>query len=315
MKAKKITVALSALIILIVPIVIITINGSGKTYIKQGIYFDTYNEITVYSRKDYQKLDEVFEKLAYYDTLFDRRNENSDIYRLNNSEGKPVSVSEDTYSLLKTACEYCEESNNAVDITIAPVIDLWGFGTDEAKEVPTDSELNEALMHVDYTTIEFRNKNTVVLSDKDTKIDVGFIAKGYIADCIKEYMISIGIKKAVISLGGNILVIGQKSRNTPFVIGIKDPMNPSEILKTEEVKDESVVTSGTYERYIEIDGKKYHHILDTNTGFPADNGINGVTVKAKNSVDADALSTICLILGEKESEQILKNHNATAIFY
>ncbi len=314
MKNKSTKIIFSIIISAVLFCLFVFFNSSQKTYTKEGYYFDTYNFITVYSKKDSKNLDKLMNKLAYYDRLFDRNNEASDIAKINLSNQKPVTVQSETYELLQIAYDYCEESNGAADITIAPVLNVWNFenGRDT---LPSESEINEALELTDYKNLKFLGDNTVLLEGEDTKIDLGFIAKGYIADKIKEEMIAMGIDKALISLGGNILVIGQKGKNKPFVIGVRDPENQNNTIAETELSNESLVTSGTYERYVEIDGIKYHHILDTATGFPVSSSIKAVTVKAPSSVDADALSTICLILGEEKSQNILQRHNATAIFY
>lgn len=317
MSKKRIGILTAAIFFTALMLIFAIASNNTRAYSKECYYFDTYNYITVYGKKDYKKLDDVISKIAYYDSLFDKDREGSDIYNINHSQNKPVTVSEDTYKMLEKAYEFCDESNGAADITVEPLMNLWGFENDGQirTEVPTDSEIEKSLFLIDYKNLILSENNTVILEGENTKIDVGFIAKGYIADCIKEYMESIGIKRGLISLGGNILAIGQKPFDKPYIIGVRDPENKSESLREIEIDDESLVTSGTYERFIEIDGTRFHHILDINTGYPVENGINGVTVKAKSSADADALSTICLILGEEKSRPILERHNAEAVFY
>lgn len=317
MTKKRIAVIIAVLLLAAVLIYIIIASEENRTYKKECYFFDTYNCITVYSYNDYKKLDDVISELSRYDRLFDKDTESGDIYKINHSDGKPVIVEADTYKLLEEAYAFCSESKGAADITVAPLMDLWGFESNEEPrtELPSDSEINDALKLIDFNNVKLLGNNTVQLIGEGTRIDVGFIAKGYIADRIKEYMITLGIDRAVLSLGGNILAIGQKPLGKPYVIGIKDPMDSSNLIGEVSLSDESLVTSGTYERYITIGGVEYHHILDTSTGYPVSNGINGVTVKASSSAEADALSTICLILGQEDSMYILENHNAKAYFY
>lgn len=298
-------------------VIFFCIFGPKRSFEYSYYYYDTYSKITVYKYSDYQKLAGIDSKLAYYDSIFNKDYESSDIYRINNAKGEPVTVNDDTYHLLEAAYEFCNETGGAADITIAPLMDVWGFETDDSKRetLPSDSEISDALKLIDFRNVKLLGNNTVKLEGEGTKIDIGFIAKGYISDRIKDYMLSIGIESAMISLGGNIQAVGTKSFGQPFTVGVKKPYNQSEIISEIKVSDESVSTSGTYERYLIIDKLKYHHILDVNTGYPVTNGLDGVTVKAKSAADADALSTICLILGEEKSRPILERHNAEAIFY
>ena len=152
-------------------------------------------------------------------------------------------------------------------------------------------------------------------NDSNVQVDLGFIAKGFVADKLKEYLVEKGVKSAIISLGGNVVVIGSKPDGSDYNIGIKDPDNPEGIIDSISVSDKSVVTSGTYERYVEYDGVKYHHILNTNTGYPVKTDVKSVTIISDSSLEGDALSTICLILGEEKSKDILEKYNAQAIFY
>lgn len=288
----------------------------ARTISVNGYYFNTYITITAYESNDDLALNDCLKMCEHYENLFSRTIEGSDIYRINNSNGNEVLVDEETYYLLQESIKFCEETNGAIDITVADIMDLWGF-TDISKPntLPDSSKLDECLSHVDYRNLEFLGDCKVKLKDPASHIDLGFIAKGYIADKLKDYLIERGIKKAIISLGGNIYVIGSKTDDKGFNIGIKNPAGGSEIIDKLEVKDSSVVTSGTYERYIEVNGKKYHHILDTSNGYPVDNDINGVTIICDSSMYADALSTTCLILGEDKSKEILQKYNAKAIFY
>ena len=294
--------------------VLLTQKNSGPIT-KEGYYFDTYITITVYNQKDSKYINDCFKLCEKYDVLFDRTDENGDVYRIN-QERNHVSIDPETYDLLSKAIDYSKESNGKVDITVAPLIDTWGFvgsSIQEKKDKPSDEEIKEAVNKINYENIILEDDGTVSLKD-EAEIDLGFIAKGYIADKLKEYLVSKDVKSAVISLGGNVVVIGNKPDGSEYTVGIKDPDNKNDICQTVKVSDESVVTSGTYERYVEYDGIKYHHILDTKTGYPVDNNIKSVTVICDSSTDADALSTLCLILGEEESKEILKNHNAEATF-
>ena len=165
--------------------------------------------------------------------------------------------------------------------------------------------MQEAVKKVDYNTVSLSG-NTVTFSDPDTRIDLGAIAKGYIADRIKDYLLSEGIKSAIINLGGNVLCVGKKPNGEDFNIGLQMPFaSMEETIGVVNGSDISVVTSGVYERYIEVDGKEYHHILDPNTGYPYDNKILGVSIVSRYSVDGDALSTSCFALGVDKGTELL----------
>lgn len=320
---------LQILILLLVTagiIVSVVLTGrKGKSLNKDGYYFDTYVNLTVYSSKDSKYLDECLKMCERYDALFSPTIEGSDVYNINHAAGESVKVDPETYYLLQRAIEFCEETDGAVDITIAPLMDTWGLshesgilseaGITENKSKPSDIKVQDALKNVDYRNVILEDDYTVRLKNPETRIDLGFIAKGYIADKLKEYLVSKDVKSAIISLGGNVVVIGTKPDGSDYNIGIKDPDNSGEIIESLKANNSSVVTSGTYERYVEYDGIKYHHILDTATGYPVDNGIKSVTVLSDSSLEGDALSTVCLILGEEGSKDILTKYNAKAVFH
>lgn len=225
----------------------------------------------------------------------------SDIYRLNNTEGF-VSVSPDTLKTVERALYYSELSGGKFDITIAPVSALWDF---KNQVVPDRNEIAEALKNVDYHSVEI-NKSEISLDGK--QIDLGGIAKGYIADKATEYLKENGVKKALINFGGNICMIGQ------YNIGIKKPFDNS-VMASIELSDKCAVTSGIYERYIEEDGKIYHHILDPKTGYGIDNELAAVTVIGKKALDCDALSTVCMLLGTEDGLEIInRTADTEAVF-
>ncbi len=271
-------------------------------------YFDTVISLTFYNNDDSVLVDECFKRCDAYEKMFSRTIEGSDVWRINNSNGTPVPVSEETYDLIQEALFYCELTEGKIDITVAPLMDFWDFSnkTDGSKP-PSSEEISALLAHVDYRMIELGENNTVTLKDPEAAIDLGFIAKGYIADRLKEYLVSQGVTSALINLGGNVCVLGNKPDGSSYTIGIQKPFAPAgTTIDTVQITDSSVVTSGTYERSFEYEGITYHHILDATTGYPADNTLTGVTIVCPSSVRADALSTTCFVLGE---EQALKYIN------
>ena len=217
----------------------------------------------------------------------------SDVYKLNNTEGF-VSVSDGTLKTVERALYYSELSGGKFDITIAPVSALWDF---KNQVIPSKDEISEALQNVDYHSIEIKNGE---MSSGTKQIDLGGIAKGYIADRATEYLKENGAENALVNLGGNICMIGE------YNIGIQKPFDDS-VIASIALKDKCVVTSGIYERYIESDGKIYHHILDPKTGYGAENELASVTVIGEKALDCDALSTVCMLLGTESGMDIINN--------
>ena len=209
-----------------------------------------------------------------------------------------VRVSDDTFKVIKEAIDFSKASNDTFDISIGPIIDLWGIGTDNAK-VPTKEDIQSKLSLVNYKNILLdENTHSVKLSKKNMKIDLGGIAKGYAADKIYAYLKEENLESALINLGGNIYALGTKSNNQPFSIGIQDPTKArGNSIGNIKISNKSVVTSGIYERYLEFNDKIYHHMLDPHTGYPFDNNLSSVTIVSDTSMICDALSTTTFGLG------------------
>ncbi|MCR5418137.1 MAG: FAD:protein FMN transferase [Lachnospiraceae bacterium] len=274
---------------------------------KTGFYFDTAVTLTVYetpSRADEAEalLEKAMAECSRYDTLFAPDNENSEIYKINHAEGHGVMVSDETRDLLYAAMVYSRSFPSYVDLTIAPVKALWDFSGD-SDYVPRREELSNALQHVGYGNLSI-DGNKVTLSDPEAAIDVGFIAKGYIADKLKEFLTKEGCESAIINLGGNVQTIGRKPDKTPYSVGIQKPFADlgSYLTATDLGSGDSLyssaATSGVYERCFEKDGTLYHHILDLETGMPVDTDLYSATILTDSSLDADVLSTVCLIMGK-----------------
>ena len=308
---------------------IITQSGcSSKTpepVSKQSFYFDTVCSISVYDMEEMSKetaqsaIDEAFKLCSHYESLLSRTKEGSDIYKINHAEGKPVECDPETVEVIRKGLSYSEMSDGAFDITIGKVTDLWDFHAEDP-QVPLDEELKKAVSTVNWKNVSIEGC-TVMMSDPETHLDLGGIAKGFIADKVGEKLEESGVTSAVISLGGNIVCIGKKPAGKefkPFRVGIEKPYSEqSEIVGTVECCDETVVTSGVYQRYFEKDGVRYHHILDPATGYPAQSDIVGVTLRAPKgrSADCDALATILLIMGEKEGLKAAEETEGIEAFF
>lgn len=299
----------------------IACTGCSETQMQEktsrsGFYFDTVITLTIYgSVKDSEAiLEDAFLLCESYDQTFSRTLDGSDVKNINDAAGQPVTVSQDTIRLLETALYYAELSDGKIDPTIAPVKDLWDFSS---STLPDSNALAAACSHVDYHHVILdKETNTVTLTDPDAKLDLGFIAKGYIADRLKEYLLSQGVTHAVIDLGGNVLCIGGKPDGSAYRIGIRYPFGEaSDIITALSCSDKSIVTSGIYERYFTLDNTIYHHILDTETGYPVRNNLLSVTILSSTSVQGDALSTLCYIYGLEDGMKLVESlDDVEAIF-
>lgn len=247
--------------------------------------------------------DEISKRISGIDNEFNVNNDNSEISNVNkNAKISPVKVSDDFAFVLKTALEAAELSDGDFNPALGKLIKLWGINTENA-HVPKLPEIAEAKSHCDWKKIIFDEKNQMVfLDDEEMSLDFGAIAKGFAADEIAKICRERNVRRAIIDLGGNVLAFGKKSENENWNVGIKNPDAPeSEVSKVVSIEEGSVVTSGNYERYFIQDGKRYHHILDGKTGFPAESGLKSVTVICRKSIVADALSTTFFVAGKEKS--------------
>lgn len=281
---------------------------------KTGFYFDTVIQITLYDGRKESLIDECFSMAQDFERKISKTLTESEIYALNHANGQSVTVSEDTLTLLKTGLAYCDRSGGSFDLTIGALAELWDIKNNPGI-LPSESQISDALATVDYKNILI-GENQVSLKNPGTQVDLGAIAKGYIADRMKDFLNEHGIQEGFINLGGNVLLLGPKKDNTPYTIGIQKPFSQEgSSLLSVEIFDGAIVSSGTYERYFEKDGVLYHHILDPATGYPCENGLLSVTVLCPDSVDGDALSTTCFLLGlDKGMELIESLPDTEAIF-
>ncbi len=284
--------------------------GNMKSESVVGYYFDTVVTLSGYCTKDI--LTDALTECGRYEKLLSRTAEGSDVWNINNAHGSQVAVSPHTTEILKLAVNISNASGGAFDVTIAPASELWDFSAAEPS-VPDEAALSAAAEKIDYRKI-YISGNTVTLPD-GMAIDLGGIAKGYIADRIAEYLSGRGVECAVINLGGNIVMVGQKPDGKSWSIGIQDPEGATGNHLTEiKTTGGAAVTSGTYERGFDLDGVRYHHILDTRTGWPIQNGIASLTVFTKSSALADALSTACFALGIEKGSLLLAEYDADGVF-
>jgi thiamine biosynthesis lipoprotein len=265
---------------------------------------DTICTITIYGAGDTSLLKGAFELCAEYEALLSRTLEGSDIWRINHAGGSPVTVDPRTAALIEAALEFGDFSGGAFDITIGRLSELWDFNCNPS--VPSGSNLDDALKTVGYRQVIVTDDTVVQLIDPEAWLDLGGIAKGYIADQIASFLKEQGIGGAVIDLGGNIMVVGTKPDGNLWRVGVKQPFDGgSEIIGALTTGEASIVTSGIYERQFMQDGVLYHHILDPGTGMPAKSDIVSATIVTESSTVGDALSTILILAGSERAAELL----------
>lgn len=252
---------------------------------------------------------EIFARLREIETRMSANTEDSEVAEINRNAGiKPTPVHADLVELVSIALKYAEASGGAFDPTIGPLVKLWGIGSDSAR-VPTRPEIDAVLPLVDYRDLSVdRPASTVYLRRTGMRLDLGAAAKGYAADELVEILVKHKIPRAIIDLGGNVLVYGEKKGGLPWRVGVQDPTDDrGDYIGVLTTKNKTLVTSGVYERFLEVDGKRYHHILETKTGYPVENGLLSVTIVADASVDADCLSTAVFALGAEQGKQLVES--------
>lgn len=287
-----------------------TAPDSPEPYTAQFLAFNTV--ITLQAYGEYARIKRAFEQARdlcrTYERLFSRTLPHSDISRINAAGGKHVTVNPLTAELVAQALKYCEESGGCFDVTIGSASRLWDFHNGIIPDKPT---LEQALSHVDWRNIRLGEENgqpTVQLLDSEASLDLGGIAKGWIADRLTEHLIKSGVQAFIVNLGGNVVVHGTKPDGSLWRVGLQDPQTPGQIVGAVALSEGSAVTSGTYERHFEKDGVTYHHILDPTTGYPAKTDVAGVTVITKRSIDAEGYSTTLLALGMERGKDFVERH-------
>lgn len=273
--------------------------------------------ITLYGGETQEIFDGAFSLLEEEELLMSLQKGNSELSKINQRAGtESLQVSEDVFEVIKTSLLYSQISAGAFDPTIAPLVELWGIGEDFTGTVPSASSIDSRKELIDYTGVLLEEDNLVLLKRQGMKIDLGGIAKGYVADKVKDYLISQGVQRGIINLGGNIIVIGSKPKMQSWKIGIQNPFDSrGNHIGIASVTDKTIVTSGIYERFFYFEGKRYHHILDPETGYPVENDLASVTIIAEKSIDADALSTSLFVLGVEEGIKLIESiENSEAVF-
>jgi len=291
-------------------ILVIRPAGDAKKVTRTEFLMDTIVESLIYT-KDSKLGDEAltyaYREISRLEKFLDRHISGSDVTKINQAAGREqVLVSVDAMEVIIRSLEVGELSGGAFDITIAPLIKLWGFGTGDT-QIPGEAELSEALDLVDYRQVQVdREAGTVFLQHAGVELDLGGIAKGFIIDKAVEVLRDKGITSAYFDAGGDIRVLGDKPDGTPWRIGIRHPRDRRDIAAIVEIRDSAIVTSGDYERYFQVNDERYHHIIDPQTGMPA-RGLISVTVVAADAFTADAYSTAVFVLGLEQGIALVES--------
>lgn len=287
----------------------------ATSFSRSGFALDTAVAVTIYDNMSQEKAEEAltacFHEIERLEALLSISRDGSDVTRLNTAGGNPVNISPETAEVLSQAKRYAELSDGAFDLTVRPITALWDFKA-ENPTVPAKETLLQVVKAVDYRQLMLTDTTAQLLPSG--AVDLGGIAKGYIADAVCRVLQEKGVTSALIDLGGNIVMCGNK-QGEPFRIGVKNPLDTTRLCAVITGEDGSVVTSGIYERGFTQNGVRYHHILDPKTGMPVDNGLASVTVVCRSSAMADALSTACFVLGEEKGMALIQSQdNVEALF-
>jgi len=288
-----------------------------REYFSEEFLMDTLVSISTYgadtdllqqaTREAFSAMRQIAEKTDRYARHKDPLHTINEIDRINDSAAiAPVKVDADVFAMIKSARDYYDLTNGAFDITIAPLIDLWGFGTEEPR-LPSPEALTKTLSLVDASSILLDEaEQTVYFLKPGMALDLGAVAKGYAVEKAAQILSAHGIKKALINAGGNIRVLGERTANDPWRVGIQDPRDPSGILGILNLNAEAATTSGDYNRTFSIDGQTYHHILSKKDGYPA-SGTISVTVVTKDAFSGDLLSTALFLLEPEAARKLAES--------
>ncbi len=286
---------------------------------QESYQLGTYITLSIYADEEVptEVFDKLFDLIDFYEYMISKNIVDTELNQINENAGiKPVKVNDELFEIIRLGIEFAGYSDGLFDITIGPLVDLWGIGTD-SENIPTDVAIKEKMTVINYKKIVIdEDEKTVYLPEKNMALDLGAIAKGYIADRVKALILEEGYSSAIINLGGNVLTVGTKPNSDTWSIGVRDPESDAGttmgILKLE---DNSIVSSGIYERFFMEGDKRYHHLINPKIGYPEQNDIMSVSIISELSVDGDALSTTVFLLGLDAGYKLVEGlENIEAVF-
>lgn len=275
---------------------------SNEEYTADIFAMDTYMTLTAYGKNSEEAVNKAIAEINRLDRMFSVGNTNSDVTRVNNQGS--ADVTEETAFLINMAVSMGEKTNGAYDVTIYPIMELWGFTT-KNYNVPEQSKIEETLKKVSYKNVSVNGTN-VQLSG-GSMVDLGGIAKGYTSSRVMEIFKECGIEHGIINLGGNVQVLGDKTDGSSWRVAVQNPDNENGYLGILSTTDNAVITSGGYERYFEQNGVVYHHIIDPDTGYPSDSDLTSVTIVCADGTTADALSTGLFVMGLDKAKEFYRS--------
>lgn len=315
-KNNKIVVLIALLAILVFGTFVVfnkdkSINNSNSNLIteKSGFMLGTLVKIKLFEPQPEGLFNEAFSIIEDIENKMSININDSEVIEINKNAGKSyVKVSPETYYVIKKGIYYSELSGGKFDISIGPLVKLWGIG-EEGATVPPQNKIDEAISKIGYEDILLNETDkSVMLAKEGMIIDLGAIAKGYTADVLAEFLMSKNINSGIIDLGGNVLALGAKDGKYPWNIGVQNPFDQrNKSIGVLKVIDKTIVASGVYERYFFENNKRYHHILDPFSGYPVENQLMSVTIVADKSIDADGLSTTVFALGIEEGTKLIES--------
>ena len=283
----------------------------------QEFHMGTIITERVYGKNANKAAGEVMDKIQKLESLMTINTFGGDTNKLNEFAGKDkVKLDPETIYVLETAKRFSELSQGAFDVTVGPLVKAWGIQTDNQR-IPSKDEIGNLIKLVGYKDLAVEpSQLTAKLARTGQIVDLGGIAKGYAGDAAIKILKDNGIQSAFVNLGGNVVVLGNKPDGSPWKIGVQNPRAENgKYLGILKVKDKAIISSGDYERYFEKDGVRYHHILDSKTGYPSDSGLIGTTIVADKSIDGDTLSTATFVLGLDKGMQLIESlEGVEAIF-
>jgi thiamine biosynthesis lipoprotein len=301
---------------LLYPALFFTILSCAQPSSRTEFALGTVCTVTLFEKAQDSVFNDIFNKIREIENFMSVNIPASDVSRINAAAGiEPVSVHEEVFTVIERAIYFAEISNGAFDLTVGPLTALWGINIGTPK-VPSQEEIDSVLPLINFRDIELdANIKSVFLKRSGMALDLGGIAKGFAADEAAAIIKNSSVDRAIIDLGGNILVLGENKEKRPWRVGIQNPLERrGEYLGVLQLTPagnkgtifgQTIVTSGIYERAFEADGKSYHHIFSPLSGCPVENEFYSVTIIAHNSMDADALSTAVFVLGLEKGRELI----------
>lgn len=281
-------------------------SGDTKEASRDIFAMDTYMTVTAYGENAEQAVDDAEAEIERLDALLSTGNADSEIAKLNESGN--AELSEDAGYLTERALKLYQETDGTFDIAIYPVMEAWGFPTQNF-QVPSSDTLANLLSLTDAGNISYdKETRKISFGVEGMKIDLGGIAKGYTSSRIMDIYKENGITSGLVNLGGNVQALGTKTDGSKWKVAVQSPDDTEDYLGILSIQDKAVITSGGYERYFEQDGVTYHHIIDPKTGYPAENGLVSVTIVSSDGTLADGLSTSLFIMGEEKAADFWREH-------